>query len=146
MAGFLRKLFGSASATPAFTTTANAVQSAEESAALYDEFCRTFCHRPGVNFMEFLKSEGVTRMIDWLNPAIVSPLPKAFVRQMVNATRKGEQVWDMAAISLLLEGEGLPDQNSQDALSVLSQILEKPIKVFYRTTADSELMVLRFAP
>lgn len=56
----------------------------------------------------------------------------------------------MPGLSLLYEGDwdhgGLPCQESLDAVSVLAQILGKPIKIFYRTKPDAEVMVLVFEP
>jgi len=51
---------------------------------------------------------------------------------------------------MLYEGNwdrgGLPGRDSLDAVSVLAQILAKPIKIFYREKADGELMVMKFEP
>lgn len=56
----------------------------------------------------------------------------------------------MPGISMLYEGNwdhgGLPGQESLDAVSVLAQILGKPIKLFYRTKPDGEPMVMKFEP
>jgi len=118
---------------------------------LYAEFCRTFCHRPGVNFMDFLKAEGVTLMIDWLQPATPCALPKGFIRLAVDATRKGYKVWEgQEPIIMNYEGNwdqgGLPGRESLDAVSVLAQILGKSIKLYYREKPEGELMVMEFKP
>jgi hypothetical protein len=118
---------------------------------LYAEFCRTFCHRPGVNFMDFLRAEGVTRMIAWLRPDSPCALPKGIIRLFVDATRKGYKVWEEPGpISMNYEGNwdqgGLPGQESLDAVSVLAQILGKPIKLYYREKPDGPLMVMEFQP
>jgi hypothetical protein len=144
MFGFLRRLFGGAAASAA--KTPDAPPAHENADALYDEFCQSFCHRPGVNFMDFLKAEGVTRMIDWLRPGSGRVLPAAFIRLAVQATRSGANIWDMPGISLLHQGDGPPDQESLDALSVLAQILGKPIKLFFRTNPGGEPMVSIFQP
>jgi hypothetical protein len=118
--------------------------------ALYEEFCRTFTLRPGVNFMQFLREQGVTRMIEWLHPSTPCALPKGFIRLAVDATRRGVPIWEQPGISMLYEGNwdprALPPQESLDALSVLSQILEKPITLYYRETEGGELMVMKFEP
>jgi hypothetical protein len=136
MIDFLRKLFRS-SMPPSPDAT-------DDSDALYEEFCRTFCHQPGVNFIEFLKAEDVTRMIAWLRPATRCAIPKGFIRLAVSATRKGENVWDMPGIRLL--SDGVPGQESMDAVSVLAQILGKTITVFYREEPSGQGMVMKFGP
>lgn len=51
---------------------------------------------------------------------------------------------------MLFEGNwdrgGLPSQESQDALSVLPQVLGKPLKLYYRETPDGPDMVKEFLP
>jgi len=149
MTGFIRRVFGSAS-PPSGARGASARAQDTIDDALFEEFCRTFCYRPGVNFMDFLKAEGVTRMIEWLRPATTCALTKAFIRLAVDATRKGQNIWEMPGLSMLYEGywdpESLPGRDSLDAMSVLAQILAKPIKVFYREKVDGELMVMKFEP
>jgi hypothetical protein len=141
--GWLGKLLGTRPA-PA------GVSSDESIEALHAEFCRTFCHCPGVNFMDFLKAQGVTRMIDWLQPTSPCAIPKGFIRLAVDATRKGYKFWELPSISMNYEGNwsqgGLPPRESLDALSVLSQILGKSIKLYYSEREGSELMVKTFEP
>jgi hypothetical protein len=141
---------GPATESASGASAASAVQDDETIEDLHEEFCRTFCHRPGVNFMEFLKAEGVTRMIDWLRPNTPCALPKGFIRLGVNFTRKGEKIWEKSGISMLYEGNwdhgGLPGGESLDAVSVLAQMLGKPIKLFYRETPEGELMIMKFKP
>jgi hypothetical protein len=146
--GFFRRWFGK---SPQARGGAAGVRPDESLDDLYAEFCRTFCHRPGVNFMDFLKAEGVTRMIDWLRPDSPCALPKGFIRLAVDATRKGYKVWEVREpIYMNYEGNwdqgGLPGRESLDALSVLAQILGKPIKLYYREKPDGELMVMDFQP
>ncbi len=142
--GFLRKRLGRDSAP-------EGVREDEIIEALHDEFCRTFCHRPGVNFMQFLKDERVTNMIAWLRPETACALPKGFIRLAVDSTRKGYKIWEQPGINLVYDGNwtesgGLPPQESLDALSVLAQILQKPIKLHYTQSEGGELMLMEFAP
>ena len=127
------------------------VRDDENLPVLHAEFCRTFQHKPGVNFMEFLEREGVTRMIEWLRPETACAIPKGFVRLAVNSVRKGFNVWEMEGISMAYEGNwteggGLPPQESLDALSVLAQILEKPIKLYYTEFDGGSQMMIEFVP
>ncbi|MCA1596026.1 MAG: hypothetical protein LC772_06340, partial [Chloroflexi bacterium] len=131
--------------------TAAGVREDESLEDLYQEFCRTFCHRPGVNFMEFLRAEGVTRMVDWLRPDSPCAIPKGLIRLLVDSTRKGSHLWDNAdPIRMRYEGNwdsgGVPPHDSLDALSVLAQIFKKPIKLFYTEKPDGSLMVMEFHP
>jgi hypothetical protein len=142
--GFFKKLFGG---TPASTQGVRAEESIE---ALHEEFCRTFCHRPGVNFMAILQADGATRLIEWLQPSTPCALPKGFVRLAVDGTRRGIKFWEQPGITMVYEGNwsngGLPPQESQDALSVLAQILGKPIKLYYQQQENGPQMVKEFEP
>lgn len=147
-AGAVSDDVGEATAAVAATT---GVREDEEIQALYEEFGRTFCHRPGVNFMAFLRAEGVTRMIDWLHPSTPCALPKGFIRLAVDATRKGSRFWETREpIRMYYEGNwnqgGLPGRESLDALSVLAQILDKSITLYYTPKQGGDLMVMTFDP
>jgi hypothetical protein len=152
MIEFLRKWFRPAPRAPSPAAAAGGagVRPDESAEALYDEFCWTFCHRPGVNFMDLLRAEDVTRLIAWLQPTMPDPLPKAFIRLAVDATRKGQKFWEKQGITLLYEGPqnqcGPPARESQDALSVLAQILGKPIKVYYKAKPGEPASVMEFTP
>ena len=126
------------------------VRDDESPDALYDEFCRTFEHKPSVNFMQFLRETGATRMIDWLRPETDCALPMGFIRLAVDGTRRGFRVWEQPGINMRYEGRwdhgGLPPQESLDAVSVLAQILEKPIKLYYSEREGGDLMVMEFEP
>jgi hypothetical protein len=119
---------------------------------LYDEFCRTFCIRPGVPLIEYLRAQGVTRLADWLHPSTNCALPKGFIRLAVDATRKGSKIWEVdEPIRMRYEGNwtaggGLPPQESRDALSVLSQVLKIPISLYYTEIQGGPLMVMGFEP
>ena len=144
MIGFLRKKLGRDSAP-------EGVRDDESIEALYEEFCRTFCHRPGVNFIQYLRDQGVTRMIEWLRPETPCALPRDFIRLAVDATRKGDKTWEQPGVNMMYldnwsDGGGLPTQESRDALSALAQILEKPIKLYYTQTEGGELMLMEFEP
>ena len=118
--------------------------------ALYEEFCRTFQHKPGVNFMNFLRQEDVTALIDWLRPNGACALPAGFIRLAVDSTRKGYRVWEQPGINMMYEGRwdhgGLPLRESLDALSVLAQVLEKPIKLTYTQTEGGDVLQIEFEP
>jgi hypothetical protein len=143
----LRRLFGTA---PPVERGGTGVRPDESLDDLYAEFRRTFCHRPGVNFMAFLEAEGLTRLIAWLRPDGECALPKSLIRLFVDGTRRGVNVWDVPGLSLNYEGNwshgGLPAQESRDALSVLAQVLGKPIKLYYTERPDGETRVLEFQP
>jgi len=147
MFGFLRRWFGAA---PQVERGREGVRPEEDLDDLYAEFCRTFCHRPGVNFMAFLRAEGVTRMIDWLRPDSPCALPKGIIRLFVDGTRKGINAWQVPGLSLNYEGNwrhgGLPGQESLDAVSVLAQILGKPITLYYTEKPGGALMKMEFQP
>lgn len=174
MTSFLRSLFGSkarpADESPtAGTPVAAGVQPADQKPGadttpvaagvrpderiedLHDEFCRTFCHRPGVNFMDYLAAEGATRMIAWLRPSTPCALPKGFIRLAVDSTRKGSKFWEQAEIKMFYEcnwteGGGLPPQESQDAVSVLAQMFAMPITIYYTEIQDGPIMKMVFEP
>lgn len=126
------------------------VGDSEDISDLHVEFCQTFCHRPGVNFIDCLKAEGVDRLVAWLNPATECSLPKGFVRLAVDGTHKGIKIWEVPGITMMYENDGanggLPSQESLDALSVLAQVLGKPIKLFYYPVPGGDLMVKEWNP
>ena len=144
---FIRRLRGT---TPPSEATAASVRPDESLEALHAEFCRTFCHRPQVNFIDFLRRQGVTRLIDWLQWQTADPLAQSFIRLAVDWTRKGQNIWEKQGLSMLFEGNwdrgGLPSRESQAALSVLTQVLGKPLKLYYRERPDGPVMVLEFQP
>ena len=144
---FFRRLFGT---TPPSAEAAEGVRPDESLEALHAEFCRSFCHRPGVNFMEFLRSQGVTRLIDWLHWDTNDPLARSFIRLAVDATRRGHKIWEKPGLTMSYEGNwdhgGLPGQESRDALSVLAQVLGKPIKLYYQEKPDGPHLVMEFKP
>ena len=144
---FIRRLFGT---TPPTEATAEGVRPDESLEALHAEFCRTFCHRPQVNFIDFLRRQGVTRLIDWLQWQTADPLAQSFIRLAVDGTRKGHEIWEKQGLSMLFEGNwdrgGLPSRESQEALSVLAQVLGIPLKLYYRAQPDGPDMVLEFQP
>jgi hypothetical protein len=143
--GLLRSLFRGTRATKEI-----GVGEAERLEDLFEEFCRTFQHKPGENFVDHLRSTGADRMIAWLHPSTECALPKGFVRLAVDSTRKGYKVWELPGISMAYEGRwdhgGLPPEESLEALSVLAQIIEKPIKLYYTEKQGGDPMVLRFEP
>jgi hypothetical protein len=58
---------------------------------------------------------------------------------------RGHNIWEKHGRSLSYEGNwdqgGLPGRESMDALSVLAQVIGKPIKLYYREKPE---MVLEF--
>ena len=151
--GILQKLFGKSSAPASAAGAKPGVQANESTEDIYPEFCDTFCIRPGVKLMDFLKENNVTRLIAWLNPATPCALPKGFIRMSVDATRKGYNIWEHKdkGISMSYEGNwtkngGLPDQESLDALSVLAQVLDIRMNLYYTETEGGPQMVMRFEP
>jgi hypothetical protein len=116
----------------------------------YEAFCVNFCFRPGTKLMDFLEAEGATRLRTWLHWSTPEAEPKAFIRLMLELMRREQPIWDQPGISLFLDGRwsegGGPSRESQDALSVLAQILQKPIKVYYRQKPRDPIMVIEFQP
>ena len=145
--GFFRRLFGT---KPPGGGTAEGVRPDESLEALHAEFSRTFCHRPHVNFMDFLRGQGATRLIDWLQWQTADPLAQSFIRLAVDGTRKGHKIWEKQGLSMSFEGNwdrgGLPGQESREALAVLARALGKPLKLYYRERPDGPDMVLEFQP
>jgi hypothetical protein len=116
----------------------------------YDVFCAKFCFRPHTKFMDFLEAEGVTRLKAWFHWSTPEAEPNAIIRLLVELMRQGVNIWEQPGISLYLDGGwsrgGGPSSDSQAALSVLAQILEKPIKVYYRQKPNEPIMVTEFRP
>jgi hypothetical protein len=116
----------------------------------YETFCAQFCFRPDTRLVAFLEAQGVTRLLAWLHWSTPEAEPKAFIRLMLELLRRGQQIWDQPGISLFVDGRwsqgGGPSSESQAALSVLAQVLEKPIKVYYRQKPRDPIMVIEFRP
>ena len=118
----------------------------------HDHFCASFQFKPGVLFLEFLRKEGVTRMIEWIDWRSPYPEPKAIIRLVLDMQQRGENFWDQSGITIFVAGSrsdgGGPSQESQDAISVFAQITGKPVKVYYRDKAggDAPLVVKEFEP
>lgn len=123
---------------------------AADADALYDEFCRTFRDQRGLKFVETWKAEGHHQLLSWLRPATPCAVPRTFVKLIVDATRRGVRLWDQPSIAMMYVGDsdngGLPPQASLDALAKLTQVLAKPIKLFYRPKPDGEVMVMEWQP
>jgi hypothetical protein len=115
----------------------------------YEEFSALFCHQPGRNFMELLRSKQVSAIEAWLHWTRSPPEAKAFIRLMLEMRRRDQEIWQQPGISIFVDdwcqrGEGSGE--SAAALSVLAQILEQPIKLYYQENPDTPMMVLRFDP
>jgi hypothetical protein len=122
----------------------------EQAKPEYETFCASFCFRPGIKLLDFLEAEGITRLRAWLHWSTPEAEPKAFLRLMLELKRRGQNIWDQPGISLFVDGRwsqgGGPSSESQDALSVLAQVMEKPIKVYYRKRPGEPIMVMEFQP
>jgi hypothetical protein len=140
-------IMGAADDGPKGTASADEGEQAKPD---YEAFCADFCFRPGTKLMDFLEVEGVTRLQAWLHWSTPEAEPKAFIRLMLELVRRGQNIWDQPGISLFVDGRwsqgGGPSGESQDALSVLAQILAKPIKVYYRQKPGDPMMVMEFQP
>jgi hypothetical protein len=116
----------------------------------YEVFCASFCFRPETRLMDFLEAEGVTRLKSWFHWSTPEAEPKALIRLMLELMRQGVKIWEQPGLSLFLDGRwsqgGGPSSESQAALSVLTQILVKPIKVYYRQKPAEPIMVMEFRP
>jgi hypothetical protein len=153
MIGLLKRWFGKPSPTAspsvpnADATVGAGIQSEESAEMLYQEFCRTFCFRPGVNLMDHLKAKGLTELIAWFHPSTPEPEPKSFIALAVNGARDGHKIWEKQGVSIFHEGRwdqgGGPTARSQEALAVLAQVLGKPIKVYFRENPESEMRLIR---
>ncbi len=158
MIGLLRKLFGKSPATenrsgPAPSAgAAKDVRPDEPLEDVYKEFCATVCFRPNTNLMEYLKANGHTDLIKWFHWDTTEPEPKALIRLFVSTTRRGDRIWEKKGGLMLYHDGGWditgggPSQYTQDALSVLAKILEKPIKVGYTEKPGGPIMVMVFEP
>ena len=108
------------------------VQEGETREALFDEFARTFCHRPGENFVQEIQRVNAYKLLDWLSPKSGEAESMAFVSLAVDATRMGIRFWEQSGIvGFRLGGE--PPRRSVDALSVLAQSVGIPIKLYWET-------------
>jgi hypothetical protein len=157
MLSFLRKLLGGAGqssppagASPGGQQSGHGVSPDERIEDLYEEFCKTFCFRPGVNFMDYLKAEGHTDLIQWFHWTTPEPEPKGIIRLVVATTRLGHNIWDKKGLMIYHEGNwdrgGGPTDDSKQALSVLAKILGKRITVGYRDKPDGPILAIKFEP
>jgi hypothetical protein len=116
----------------------------------YDAFCAGFCFRPGAKLMDFLEANKVEQLSAWLHWSTPEAEPKAFIRLMLELMRRGHNIWDQPGISVFVDGRwsvgGGSSSASQDALSILAQILEKPIKVYFRQKPGAPIMFVEFGP
>jgi hypothetical protein len=132
---------------PVFSAWAN---EGEQAKSDYEAFADAFCLRPGVKLMDFLDAEGVIKLKAWLHWSTLEAEPKAFIRLALDLLRRGQSLGDQPGISFFVDGRwsqgGGPSQPSQDALSVLAQVLQKPIKVFFRKKPAEPILVMEFHP
>jgi hypothetical protein len=174
VAGFFRKLFGGR-ATPRPSRAADNLNANPLAIASLDgvspddlsgkahaagergierEFARfreSFCFRPGENLVSHIEARRMAGLRDWLDWRSPEPEPKAFVRLALAMSDHGLHIWDQAGIDLYLHGRwdiggGCTDE-SFEALTALAGVLGKPIKLFYKESAESEeYMVCPFKP
>ena len=118
---------------------------APEIDAEYKEFKETFFLKPGVLFFDHLREENISILIHWFDPAGNDPTPKAFMRMMNEATRRGMDIWSQTGITMNFDAES-PSSNSQDCLSLLARVLGVTIVGYYRERESGDLKKLEFAP
>ncbi len=118
----------------------------EATEAEWVEFRQRFCFQPEKYLLAFLRAEGVTRLEEWLHWSNPDPFPKAFIRLALETMRRGENFWEQPGVVLFWSQPGEPRQENQDALSVLAQVLEQPIKVYYHPPGQKEFSTLVFEP
>jgi hypothetical protein len=116
---------------------------------LYNEFCETFCFRPGENLMEYLRANGHTDLVQWFNWDTTEPEPKGLIRLFVGSTRGGHRIWEKQGISVYHDGGwdltgGGPSEVTKRALAEFAKVIEKPITVFYREKPDGPVMQMVF--
>ena len=113
----------------------------DEAKAEYEEFCATFCVRPGTSLMELLRTQGHRDLLRWLDPSSDEAEPKAVVRLLVEATRQGLNLWDQRGITLYLEGRwsrGGPSDQTRQALGFLAEALHLPVTLYHRKAQGSD--------
>jgi len=118
----------------------------EDNQEEYAEFVRTFCFKPDTNFAEYLRANDIWKMEQWLAPASGDPFARAFIRLALETQRRGENFWEQTGISMFWSQPGEPGPASEDPISVLCQILEMPIKIYYHNVPDGPLMLKEYAP
>jgi hypothetical protein len=118
-----------------------------------DEFFASFCHRPGEKLIQYIEANQDDRLRSWLDWQCPEPEPKAFIRLMLTMIRSGGAIWDQPGVTFYFQGRwsqgGGPGQQSQECLSVIAQLIGKPISVVYDTTPErspESRRVLRFQP
>jgi hypothetical protein len=113
---------------------------------IYEEFCTTVCHKPGILLMDQIRKERIQPLIDWLHWKNNNAETMAFLTLTVGATRKGINLWDQTGIKAFHQG-GKPPRSSVDALATLAQIMGLRIRLFYEEPPDSDqFQVWEFEP
>lgn len=119
----------------------------------FEGFFAVFCHRPGERLIEYIESSGDDRLRSWFDWKCPEPEPKALAGMMIALAHSGRNIWDQEGITLYLQGRwsrgGGPSEQSQECLSVISQLIGKPISVFYHpepSRPPESMKVLRFLP
>ena len=148
MGGFLKRLFGSK--TPESPPAAASCEN-ESLEAVYEEFCATFCHKPGRNFMAWARKNTEESFLKWLHWDNEEPEPKAMLRLLVDMTRNGQHVWELdKGFSMYHEGSwdrgGGPSQATCEGLNVLAEAFKLDFKVYFTEFEGGPYMVTRFSP
>lgn len=142
MPAFFQKLPGrlSGNSLPTEPASEEEVEAKRE----YETFCATFEFKPGTNLMKFVEANGITGLKRWLHWSNPEAEPRAFIRLALESARQGERLWEKPGISMYLSEK--PSRENQAAISVLAQVLEKPIKLYFRAPSDNSMAVMEFEP
>ena len=148
MAGFFKRLFGGKQGQP---PPQRESCEGEPLSAVYEEFCATFCHKPGQNFMAYARQHADEEFLRWLHWDNEEPEPKALFRLLVDMTRNGEYVWDLKeGFEMYHDGSwhrgGGPSEETQQGLAVLAEEWGVQFTVYYTETEDGPFMYHRFSP
>jgi hypothetical protein len=148
VAGFLKRLFGKKEepATPPRPSCEG-----EPLEAVYDEFCATFQHKPGQNFMAHARREADEEFLKWFHWDNEEPEPKALFRVLVDMTRNGNYIWDLKeGFEMYHHGDwdrgGGPSEATCKGLAILAEEWNTTFTVYYEESENGTMMYSRFSP
>ena len=149
MAGFLKRLFGGKKEEPA--PASQVACEGEPLEAVYEEFCATFCHKPGQNFMAYARQHADEEFLRWLHWDNEEPEPKALIRLLVDMTRNGQYIWDMKeGFEMYHHGGwdrgGGPSEETGKGLAILAEEWGVTFTVYYEETENGTMMYARYSP